>query len=45
VLRSNRITRLIQLYPNSKDKDLARNNWIKTHLGGNKMWIKDIGGD
>lgn len=42
ILKSNKITRLINLYPNSTDKKLAEHGWLKTHLGGNKMWKKTI---
>lgn len=40
ILKSNKITRLINLYPNSTDKKLAEHGWLKTHLGGNRMWKK-----
>lgn len=40
ILKNNKITRLINLYPHSTDKELARNGWIKVHLGGNKTWRK-----
>lgn len=42
ILRDNEIVRLIVLYPNSTDKKLAFNGWLKTHLGGNKVWVKKI---
>ena len=42
ILKSNKITRLINLYPNSTDKKLAEHGWLKTHLGGNRMWKKTI---
>ena len=42
ILKSNKITRLIKLYPNSTDKKLAEHGWLKTHLGGNRMWKKTI---
>ena len=42
IMRNNTITRLINLYPNSTDKKLAQNGWLKMHLGGNKMWKKKI---
>lgn len=42
VMKSNKITRLINLYPESTDKKLAEHGWIKVHLGGNKMWKKSI---
>ena len=42
VLRNNKLERLINLYPNSTDRALAKNGWIKTHIGGNRMWVKNI---
>ena len=42
ILKDNKITRLINLYPNSTDEKLAQHGWIKVHLGGNKTWVKDI---
>lgn len=42
ILRNNKLERLVHLYPNSTDKALATNGWIKTHIGGNKLWIKEI---
>ena len=42
ILNNNKITRLINLYPESTDEKLAKNGWLKTHLGGNKMWEKEI---
>lgn len=42
VMKNNKITRLINLYPESTDKKLAEHGWIKVHLGGNKMWKKNI---
>ena len=42
ILKNNKITRLINLYPESTDEKLAFHGWIKTHLGGNKTWKKDI---
>lgn len=42
ILDDNSITRLINLHPLSTDKILAQKGWLKTHLGGNKTWIKEI---
>lgn len=42
VLKNNKITRLINLYPESTDQKLADHGWIKCHLGGNKTWKKQI---
>lgn len=44
ILKSNKITRLINLFPISTDKKLAEHGWLKCHIGGNKMWVKKIGG-
>lgn len=42
ITRDNKITRLINLYPDSTDEALALRQQIKVHLGGNKTWTKDI---
>ena len=42
ILKNNKITRLINLFPNSTDEKLALHGWIKVHLGGNKTWVKEI---
>lgn len=42
ILNNNKIIRLISLYPRSTDKQLAQHGWIKTHLGGNRVWKKEI---
>lgn len=42
ICENNEITRLINLYPNSTDKILAAKGRLKTHLGGNIMWTKNI---
>lgn len=42
IKKNNQITRLINLYPNSTDEALALRGQLKTHLGGNRMWIKEI---
>ena len=42
ILRNNKLERLVHLYPNSTNQALAANGWIKTHIGGNKLWVKDI---
>lgn len=44
VLNNNRITRLINLYPYSTDKELAKHGWIKVKLGGNRTHKKVIDG-
>lgn len=42
ILKNNKLERLIDLYPESTDEKLAFHGWIKTHVGGNKVWEKDI---
>lgn len=42
ILRNFKIERLINLYPNSTNRLLAKYGRIKTHLGGNKTWIKTL---
>ena len=42
ILSDNHLTRLINLHPISTDEALAKRGWLKTHLGGNKMWTKVI---
>lgn len=42
IQRNNQLTRLIDLYPYSTDRALAERGGLKTHLGGNKMWRKEI---
>lgn len=42
ILKNNRLERLINLYPESTDEKLAFHGWLKTHVGGNKVWEKDI---
>lgn len=42
IIKDNSIVRLITLFPESTDEKLAAHGNIKTHLGGNKMWIKNI---
>lgn len=43
ILKSNELQRLINLHPNSTDEALALRGWLKTHLGGNRTWRKEIG--
>lgn len=43
IRKDNSIIRLISLYPNSTDEALALRGQLKTHLGGNKTWVKNIG--
>jgi hypothetical protein len=42
IMKDNSLQRLINLHPRSTDKALAQNGWLKTHLGGNKTWIKEM---
>lgn len=42
IKKNNQLIRLICLYPNSTDEALALRGQLKTHLGGNRMWIKNI---
>lgn len=42
IKKDNELTRLINLYPNSTDEALALRGWLKCHLGGNRMWTKEI---
>lgn len=42
IKKNNQLTRLIDLYPNSTDEALALRGQLKTHLGGNRMWVKTI---
>lgn len=43
ILKNFKIRRLINVYPYSTNKLLAKYGRIKTHIGGNKTWIKNIG--
>lgn len=36
------LKRLVSLHPYSTDASLAKFGRIKTHIGGNKMWVKEI---
>ena len=42
IMQDNRLIRLISLFPHSTDKELAIHGQLKTHIGGNKMWKKEI---
>lgn len=42
ILTNFKIERLINVYPYSTNKLLAKYGRIKTHIGGNKTWIKEI---
>lgn len=46
--KDNSIIRLVTLHPYSTDEQLALRGRLKTHVGGNKLWVKTIqkeGGD
>lgn len=42
IMRDNRLVRLIELFPQSTDEALAMRGELKTHVGGNKKWVKNI---
>ena len=42
IMDNNSIVRLITLHPESTDEKLAKHNWIKTHVGGNRFWLKHV---
>lgn len=42
ILRNNKLSRLISLYPDTTDEKLAKAGRITTHISGNKLWTKDI---
>lgn len=42
IMRDNRLIRLANLHPYSTDEELALRMQLKTHVGGNKMWVKFI---
>ena len=43
ILKNNDLVRLITLHPYSTDEALALRSHLKTHLGGNRVWVKEIG--
>lgn len=42
IMEDNRLERLVNLYPDTTDKILAKKGRIATRVGGNKKWIKKI---
>jgi N-acetylglutamate synthase-like GNAT family acetyltransferase len=42
IMEDYSIVRLITLHPYSTDYYLAKANRFKTHIGGNKLWIKHL---
>lgn len=42
IMQDNRLIRLANLHPYSTDEELALRGQLKTHIGGNKYWVKEI---
>ena len=42
ILKDNSLQRLAHFVPFASDENLALRGHLKTHLGGNKLWIKEI---
>lgn len=42
IMRNNELVRLVNLHPHSTDRELAKADRIKTHLGGNILWTKTL---
>lgn len=42
IMENNDLIRLISLFPNSTDAELAKRGRLKTHVGGNRVWWKNI---
>lgn len=42
ILKNNEIVRLLTLHPASTDEALAMRGQLKTHVGGNRIWVKKI---
>lgn len=42
IMEDNKLNRLVNLFPDSTDKKLAKKGRIKTHISGNKTWVKTI---
>lgn len=42
ILNNFKIRRLINVYPYSTNELLAKYGRIKTHIGGNKVWVKEL---
>lgn len=43
IMKNNDLVRLANLHPDSTDEALALRGQLKTHLGGNRIWVKEIG--
>ena len=42
IMNDNRLVRLVNLHPYSTCEELAIRHQFKSHVGGNKMWVKKI---
>lgn len=42
IMKNNELIRLANLHPNSTDEALALRGQLKTHVGGNRIWVKEI---
>lgn len=42
IKRDNSLERLANCQPYSTNEALAQRCWLKTHLGGNRLWVKQI---
>ena len=42
IMQDNELVRLVNLHPHSTDRELAKADRLKTHVGGNKLWTKTI---
>lgn len=42
IMKNNDLVRLANLHPDSTDEALALRGQLKTHLGGNRIWVKEI---
>ena len=42
IMNDFRLIRLVNLSPFTTNENLAKKHRLKTHIGGNKMWVKDI---
>lgn len=42
IMEDNSIVRLINLYPESTNEKLAYRGRVKTHIGGNRTWVKKV---
>lgn len=43
IMKNNDLVRLANMHPDSTDEALALRGQLKTHLGGNRIWTKEIG--